>query len=108
MTAGKPCVASARLPAKTSILAAKAGVEDLPAPKRVVYTTPGPEDTAVSSLKTNKVDYVGQSVPTVAGFIAAKKENPNLINWDGDLGWVDASRTMIDNRRCPRPACRSR
>jgi peptide/nickel transport system substrate-binding protein len=69
--------------------AAKAGVEDLPAPKRVVYTTPGPEDTAVSSLKTNKVDYVGQSVPTVAGFIAAREDNPNLINWDGDLGWVD-------------------
>jgi peptide/nickel transport system substrate-binding protein len=69
--------------------AAKAGVEDLPAPKRVVYTTPGPEDSAVSGLKTNKLDYVGQSVPTVAGFIAARKENPNLVNWDGDLGWVD-------------------
>jgi peptide/nickel transport system substrate-binding protein len=69
--------------------AAKAGVKDLPAPSRVIYTTPGPEDSAVSSLETNKVDYVGQSVPTVAGFIAAKKQNPNLVNWDGDLGWVD-------------------
>jgi peptide/nickel transport system substrate-binding protein len=28
-------------------------------------------------------------VPTVAGFIAARKQNPNLVNWDGDLGWVD-------------------
>jgi peptide/nickel transport system substrate-binding protein len=69
--------------------AAKAGVKDLPAPSRVIYTTPGPEDSAVSSLETNKVDYVGQSVPTVAGFIAARKQNPNLVNWDGDLGWVD-------------------
>jgi peptide/nickel transport system substrate-binding protein len=69
--------------------AAKAGVEDLPAPSRVIYTTPGPEDSAVSSLETNKVDYVGQSVPTVAGFISARKQNPNLVNWDGDLGWVD-------------------
>jgi peptide/nickel transport system substrate-binding protein len=69
--------------------AAKAGVEDVPAPKRVVYTVPGPEDTAVSSLETNKLDYAGQSVPTVAGFIAARKQNPNLVNWDGDLGWLD-------------------
>jgi peptide/nickel transport system substrate-binding protein len=69
--------------------AAKAGVKDLPAPSRVVYTTPGPEDSAVSSLETNKVDYVGQSVPTVAGFISARKQNPNLVNWDGDLGWLD-------------------
>jgi peptide/nickel transport system substrate-binding protein len=69
--------------------AAKAGVTELPAPKRVVYTTPGPEDSAVSGLETNKLDYVGQSVPTVAGFIAAKENNPNLVNWDGDLGWLD-------------------
>ena len=69
--------------------AAKAGVEELPAPARVVYTTPGPEDSAVSGLETNKLDYTGQSVPTVAGFIAARKQNENLVNWDGDLGWLD-------------------
>lgn len=69
--------------------AAKAGVAKLPAPQRVVYTSPGPEDSAVSGLETNKLDYAGQSVPTVAGFIAARKQNAKLVNWDGDLGWSD-------------------
>jgi peptide/nickel transport system substrate-binding protein len=88
-TLTKVDASSATLTRNEDWWAAKAGVEDLPAPKRVVYTSPGPEDTAVSSLETNKLDYAGQSVPTVAGFISARKQNPNLINWDGDLGWLD-------------------
>jgi peptide/nickel transport system substrate-binding protein len=69
--------------------AAKTGLQKLPAPKRVIYTSPGPEDTVVSSLETNKLDYAGEAVPSVAGYIAAKKRNPKLINWNGDLGWLD-------------------
>ena len=69
--------------------AAKAGVTDPPAPKRVVYTDPGPEDSAVSGLERNALDYAGQSVPTVAGFISARERNDKLVNWDGDLGWMD-------------------
>ena len=68
---------------------AKTGFHKLPAPRRVIYTSPGPEDTVVSSLETNKLDYAGESVPSVAGYIAAKKRNPKLINWNGDLGWLD-------------------
>lgn len=69
--------------------AAHAGLEQLPAPKRVVYTSPGPEDSTVSGLETNRLDYAGLSVPSVAGFIAARKRNDKLVNWDGDLGWLD-------------------
>ncbi|ADB50923.1 ABC transporter substrate-binding protein [Conexibacter woesei] len=68
--------------------AARAGVADV-VPKKVVYTSPGPEDSAVSGLESSALDYAGQSVPSVAGFIAAKERNPQLVNWDGDLGWLD-------------------
>jgi peptide/nickel transport system substrate-binding protein len=69
--------------------AAAAGVEELPAPKRIVYTSPGPEDSAVSGLVDNRLDYAGLSVPSVAGFIAAHERNDKLVNWDGELGWLD-------------------
>jgi peptide/nickel transport system substrate-binding protein len=70
--------------------AAKTGFSKLPAPKQVVFTNPGPEDTAVSQLEHNQLDYSGLNVPTVAGFITAQKQNPKLENWDGDLGFHDA------------------
>ncbi|MDW5593883.1 ABC transporter substrate-binding protein [Conexibacter stalactiti] len=69
--------------------AARAGFSELPAPRRVVYTSPGPEDSAVAGLESSQLDYAGQSVPSVAGFIAARERNPKLVNWDGDLGWLD-------------------
>jgi peptide/nickel transport system substrate-binding protein len=69
--------------------AAKAAVEELPAPKRVVFTKPGPEDSTISGLVSNRLDYAGLSVPSVAGFLAARKRNPKLINWDADTGWLD-------------------
>jgi peptide/nickel transport system substrate-binding protein len=69
--------------------AAKTGFHRLPAPKQVIFTSPGPEDTAVNNLATNKLDYAGQSVPTVAGFITAHRQNPKLQNWDGNLGYDD-------------------
>jgi peptide/nickel transport system substrate-binding protein len=69
--------------------AAKAGFAKLPAPKRVVYTDPGPEDSVVSQLASNKLDYAGESVPSVAGYITAHKQNPKLTNWNGNLGWTD-------------------
>lgn len=88
-TLAKLDASSATLTRNENWWAAKAGVSKLPAPQRVVYTNPGPEDSAVSGLETSKLDYAGQSVPSVAGFIAARKQNDKLINWDGDLGWVD-------------------
>ena len=69
--------------------AAGAGVSRLPAPKRVVYTSPGSEDSAVSGLATNRLDYAGLTVPSVAGFLAARERNDKLVNWDGELGWLD-------------------
>jgi peptide/nickel transport system substrate-binding protein len=69
--------------------AAKTGFAKLPAPQRVVYTDPGPEDSVVSQLASNKLDYAGESVPSVAGFITARKQNPKLVNWNGNLGWTD-------------------
>jgi peptide/nickel transport system substrate-binding protein len=69
--------------------AAKTGFATLPAPKRVIYTLPGPEDTVVNSLETNQLDYAGEEVPTVAGYVSARQQNPKLINWNGELGWDD-------------------
>lgn len=69
--------------------AAKTGFAKLPAPKQVVYTNPGPEDSVVSGLESNKLDYAGESEPTVAGFLTAQKANPKLENWNGSLGYVD-------------------
>jgi peptide/nickel transport system substrate-binding protein len=69
--------------------AAKAGFAKLPAPKQVVYTDPGPEDSVVSGLESNKLDYAGEGVPTVAGYLTAKKANGKLENWNGSLGYVD-------------------
>jgi peptide/nickel transport system substrate-binding protein len=69
--------------------AVKTGFSHAPAPKQVVFTGPGPEDTAVANLEHNTLDYAGEIVPTVAGFITAQKANPKLINWSGQLGWDD-------------------
>ncbi|MEN3284043.1 MAG: peptide/nickel transport system substrate-binding protein [Solirubrobacteraceae bacterium] len=80
---------SATLTRNADWWAAKTGLHPLPAPQRVVYTTPGPEDTTVSGLETNKLDYAGEAVPSVAGYIAASKQNPKLLNWNKDLGWLD-------------------
>jgi peptide/nickel transport system substrate-binding protein len=70
--------------------AAKTGFSKLPAPQQIVFTNPGPEDTAVSRLESNQLDYSGLSVPTVAGFIDAQKHNSKLVNWSGQLGYYDA------------------
>lgn len=88
-TLSKVDASSATLTRNDDWWAAKAGVKELPQPTRVIYTDPGPEDSAVAGLESNELDYAGQSVPTVAGFISARERNPNLINWDGDLGWLD-------------------
>jgi peptide/nickel transport system substrate-binding protein len=69
--------------------ASKTGFSPAPAPKQVVFTSPGPEDTAVANLEHNTIDYAGEIVPTVAGFITAQKANPKLVNWAGQLGWDD-------------------
>ena len=70
--------------------ASKDGFSNAPAPKQIVFTNPGPEDTAVARLEHNQLDYSGLSVPTVAGFISAHKKNPKIINWNGNLGYYDA------------------
>jgi peptide/nickel transport system substrate-binding protein len=69
---------------------AKTGFAALPAPQKVVFTNPGPEDTDVSGLESNQLDYSGLSEPTVAGFISAHQKNPKLENWNGNLGYDDA------------------
>lgn len=70
--------------------AAKVGFAKLPAPEEVVFTNPGLEDTDVSALEDNQLDYSGLSEPTVAGFISAHQQNSKLVNWDGNLGYDDA------------------
>lgn len=69
--------------------AIKAGLAPLPAPKEVVYTGPGSEDSAVSGLESNQLDYVGETDISPAGFLTAQQQNPKLQNWSGDLGYTD-------------------
>ena len=69
--------------------AAKTGFANLPAPKQIIYTSPGPEDTAVANLVSSKIDYSQGGTPTVAGFISAQKQNPKLENWNGLTGYDD-------------------
>jgi peptide/nickel transport system substrate-binding protein len=69
--------------------AMRAGLAELPAPRRVVYTSPGSEDSTISGLATNRLDSAGLSVPSVAGFVAARERNDKLVNWDDELGWLD-------------------
>jgi peptide/nickel transport system substrate-binding protein len=70
--------------------AARTGFAKLPAPQKIVFTNPGPEDTAVSDLESNQLDYSGLSEPTVAGFISAHQKNTKLENWNGNLGYDDS------------------
>jgi peptide/nickel transport system substrate-binding protein len=69
--------------------AVKAGLATLPGPKHVIYSNPGSEDSVVSGLGSNQLDYVGEANITPAGFVTAKQHNPKLQNWSGDLGYTD-------------------
>jgi peptide/nickel transport system substrate-binding protein len=69
--------------------AVKAGLATEPAPKQVVYTNPGSEDSAVTGLENNQFDYVGETNISVAGYDTAKQSNPKLQNWNGSLGYTD-------------------
>ena len=69
--------------------AVKAGLATLPGPKQVIYTNPGSEDSVVSGLESNQLDYTGETSITPADFVTAKQQNPKLQNWTGDLGYTD-------------------
>jgi peptide/nickel transport system substrate-binding protein len=69
--------------------AVKAGLAKLPAPKEVIYTNPGSEDSAVSGLESNQYDYVGEGGITTAGYVTAQQHNSKLQNWNGELGYTD-------------------
>jgi peptide/nickel transport system substrate-binding protein len=69
--------------------AAKAGLAQMPAPKEVIFTNPGSEDTVVSELETNQLDYVGEGNITPAGFVTAQQHNHKLANWNGVNGSTD-------------------
>lgn len=69
--------------------AVKAGLAKLPGPKQVIFTNPGSEDSVVTGLENNQLDYSGEANITPAGFVTAKQHNPELQNWSGDLGYTD-------------------
>jgi peptide/nickel transport system substrate-binding protein len=69
--------------------AVKAGLAKLPAPEEVIFTNPGSEDSVVSELESNQLDYVGEANITVPGFLTAEQHNPKIQNWNGLLGYTD-------------------
>lgn len=58
--------------------AAASGFADLPAPRQVIFSQQGPEDSLISELASNDVDWAGHYGLTPAGAQTALDQNPAL------------------------------
>ena len=67
---------------------AKAGFQDLPAPKRVVFLESGGEESRAQLMATNQMD-AAQNV-SVGTYEAISAQNPNVIAWYSDYPYAAA------------------
>ena len=67
---------------------AKAGFQDLPAPKRVVFLESGGEESRAQLMATNQMD-AAQNV-SVGTYEAIAAQNPNVIAWYSDYPYAAA------------------
>lgn len=78
---------------------AKAGVFKLPAPKKLVWTWAGPEETRAALMADGKLDSLMDI--TLGALQALQAKNPNVITWFSDMpkAWVPdpCSRTFMVN-----------
>lgn len=70
--------------------AAKTGFAALPAPRQVVYSLQGPEDSLISELASNDIDWAGHYGLTPAGAGTALGQNPKLqaTLWNDPCPWA--------------------
>jgi peptide/nickel transport system substrate-binding protein len=81
---------------------AKTGFKPLPAPKKLVWTWGGPEETRAAMMADGKLDSLMDI--TLGAFQALKAKNPNVIAWQDTLpyAWLDpCSRTFEFNTTLP-------
>lgn len=69
--------------------AAATGFHDLPAPRRIIFTSGGPADVVASRLLNNELDAVHRVAADV--YETLKEENPNLGAWFAErpYAWLD-------------------
>ena len=67
---------------------AKAGFKPLPAPKKLIWTWAGPEETRTALMADGQLDSLMDI--TLGALLALKSRNPNVITWFDDLpyAWV--------------------
>ena len=54
----------------------------MPAPRQVIFSLQGPEDTIISELANNEIDWAGHYGLTPAGAQTAMSQNPALQSMD--------------------------
>jgi len=78
---------------------AKTGWKPLPAPKKLIWTWAGPEETRAALMAEGKLDSLMDV--TLGAFQAVQAQNPNVIGWfkDMPIAWVPdpCSRTFEFN-----------
>lgn len=69
--------------------AAETGFHELPAPRRVIFTSGGPADVVAARLANNELDAVHRVAADV--YESLKEQNPNLGAWFADrpYAWID-------------------
>ncbi len=63
-----------------------AGVDDLPAPKKLIWTWAGPEEARAALMGDNGLDSLMDI--TLGTFLALKEQNPNVTAWLPDLPYA--------------------
>ncbi len=78
---------------------AQVGFQDLPEPKKLIWTWAGPEETRAALMADGQLDSLMDI--TLGALLALKQRNPNVITWFDDLpyAWVPdpCSRTFEVN-----------
>lgn len=78
--------------------AARTGFKPLPAPKKLIWTWAGPEETRTALMANGQLDSLMDI--TLGAFQALQAQNPNVIAWQNELpyAWLDpCSRTFEFN-----------
>lgn len=69
--------------------ASETGFSDLPEPRQVVFSLPGPEDSLISELASNDIDWSGHYGLTASGADTSMAQNDALqsIEWNDPCPW---------------------
>jgi peptide/nickel transport system substrate-binding protein len=75
---------------------AQTGFAELPAPRKLVWTWAGPEETRAALMADGQLDSLMDI--TLGAFEALRERNPNVIAWKGELpfAWLDPCARNIE------------